>query len=35
MLIIFDAGGLVDMGRASNETTCVDGELVASGSRRR
>lgn len=32
MLMVLDTGGLVDMGGATNETTCVDGEIVISGS---
>ncbi len=32
LLIVSDTGGLVDMGRVSDETTCVDGEIVAAGS---
>ena len=27
----FDTGGLVNMGSATNKTTCVDGEIVMSG----
>ena len=28
----FDVGGLVNMGGATGGTSCVDGEIVASGS---
>lgn len=28
----FDTGGSVDVGRANNETSCVDGEIVSLGS---
>ena len=27
----FGTGGLIDMGSATNGTTCVDGEIVTSG----